>query len=112
VTVSLGKNRREMKQPNDPESVEAIAERLIRLRTALGYADSQAAFAALVEISPQAWNNYETCDRRIDIDQARKVCRKTGVTRDWIYDGNVAGLPLSLAQRLGEPYKGTPRKRA
>ena len=38
---------------------EVIAERLKRLRRALGY-DKARAFCSYVGISDQAWNNYES----------------------------------------------------
>lgn len=85
-------------------SNEAIAERLIRTREALGL--SQAQWCRLTGIAPQAWNNYEQGLNRISIDQAIKVCQATGVTTDWIYRGLMsAGLPMQLQIGLQQSRK-------
>ena len=89
-----------MRTRQDPESVDAIASRLIALRGALGYAENQIGFATLVGISPQAWNNYERSRNRINLEQAMKVWRATGATLEWIYAGVASGLPVSLAEAL------------
>ncbi|MGB3026902.1 helix-turn-helix transcriptional regulator [Paradevosia shaoguanensis] len=77
----------------------AIGGRLIKLRTALGVPTS-AAFAAMVEITPQALNNYERGRGRPNLDQALRIVAKTGVTLDWIYLGEISGLSVRLAQVL------------
>jgi transcriptional regulator with XRE-family HTH domain len=81
-----------------PKEINAIAERLILTREALGL--KQAAFARLVGIEPQALNNYESGLRRISVDQAIKICAATGVSLDWIYRGLASGLPVNLATAL------------
>lgn len=78
--------------------LEEIGARLKLLREAMQM--EQAAFARLVGIEPQAWNNYERGFRRISIDQAKKLCATTGVSLDWIYRGIAAGLPINLAAAL------------
>ena len=75
-----------------------IAKRLVALRTALGH--NQSAFAALVEISQPAMNNYETGLRRPELDVAVKILQRTGVTLDWLYLGNRSGLPAHLLAKL------------
>jgi transcriptional regulator with XRE-family HTH domain len=80
--------------------IQEIAERLKQLRQAMRL--EQAAFARLVGIEPQAWNNYERGFRRISIDQAKKLCATTGVSLDWIYRGISSGLPINLATALQE----------
>jgi len=75
-----------------------IARRIIALRTALGH--NQKAFAALVEISQPAMNNYEKGVRRPELDVAVKILQRTGATLDWIYLGDRSGLPGRLLQQL------------
>lgn len=75
-----------------------IARRLITLREALGH--NQSAFAALVEVSQPAMNNYEKGIRRPDLDVAINIQLRTGVTLDWIYLGKRDGLPGRLLERL------------
>jgi transcriptional regulator with XRE-family HTH domain len=79
----------------DPESVRAIAKRLIATRVALGL--NQAEWCRRVGISPQAWSNYESARNRINHDQALRVCKAIGVSLDWIYRGEASILPHNLA---------------
>lgn len=92
-----------------PTSREAIAERLKLTRMACS--PSQAAFAKLTGISTQAWNNYEKDVNRISLDQARKLCERIGVTLDWIYRGEMYGLPMKLAADI-QKIAAEPAKRA
>lgn len=73
----------------------------MRLRIALGHEHSAAGFARLVDMTPQAWNNYETGKRRISLDEANKIVRKFGIGLDWIYYGAEDRLPLHVAKALG-----------
>jgi transcriptional regulator with XRE-family HTH domain len=75
-----------------------IAKRLVALRTSLGL--NQVAFAALVEISQPAMNNYERGIRRPDLDVAVRIHQRTGITLDWLYLGNRSGLPGHLLAKL------------
>lgn len=75
-----------------------IAKRLIALRDALG--KNQSAFAAMVEVSQPAMNNYEKGLRRPDLDVAIRIQVRTGVTLDWIYLGKRDGLPTRLLELL------------
>lgn len=88
------------RRPQSVTDVEAIARRL-RL-TRLSSRLTQAAFSRHVGINSQAWNNYETADRRISLEAALRVCVATGATLDWIYRGITSGLPLSLATTIAE----------
>jgi transcriptional regulator with XRE-family HTH domain len=92
--------------PPRSDSIDAIGERLRLIRIAYGYAQgrdremSQVEFAALAGISKQGWNNAETGDSRIGIDSAMAVTRRTGVPLDYIYFGNLAGLPHAIAVEI------------
>jgi transcriptional regulator with XRE-family HTH domain len=89
-----------------PESNAAIGTRLRSIRLAYGVMQkrerpmSQAEFARLCNIGAAAWNNAETGDNRIGIDAAMSVVRRTGVSLDYIYFGNPAGLPHALAVEI------------
>lgn len=83
---------------NDPYSVEAVAERMRLTRLALGL--TQAAIGRLAGIGAQAWNNNERARGRISLDQALKLCVATGVSLDWIYRGEMRGLPHELAVKI------------
>ena len=79
-------------------SVGAIAIRLRQLMEAMRL--PPAAFARHVGWSPQALNNYLSGTNRLSLDAAFKLRTATGVSLDWIYEGDRAGLPFSLAQSL------------
>ncbi|MBT1154327.1 helix-turn-helix transcriptional regulator [Aminobacter anthyllidis] len=80
------------------KSNKDIAKRLVALREALG--KNQTAFAALIEVSQPAMNNYERGIRRPDLDVAFRIQLRTGVTLDWIYLGKRDGLPGQLLELL------------
>jgi transcriptional regulator with XRE-family HTH domain len=86
------------RRKTEQSGIDAIAERLRLTRQALGL--KQAAISRLTGISTQAWNNYETAKYRISVDQALMVCRATGVSLDWIYRGDMHGLPLRIATEI------------
>jgi transcriptional regulator with XRE-family HTH domain len=84
----------------------STAQRLKRLRLALGYEES-APFARALGITPNRWNNYE---RGFPLPtelalRLRDQCRRdgySGLSLDWIYDGDADNLPVKLAIKLGE----------
>ena len=82
----------------EPTSVEDVAARLRLTREAMGW--SQAELCRRCGISTQTWNNAETADNRISVDEAIKLCRTTGVTLDWIYRGSRVLLPASVLDAL------------
>lgn len=53
-------------------------------------------------IKPNQWSQFTNPDkkRRITVDAAYKLVDEFGLTLDWIYDGDPAGLPNALAQKL------------
>lgn len=90
-------------------SKQAIARRLEALRLAIserlakeqGIPDldlSQAEFARHIGFTVQALNNYLQSVNRIQLDQAIALALRTGITLDWLYLGNPAGLPINLSR--------------
>lgn len=76
------------------------ATRVRLLRESMGYQTSNA-FAAYLGVSAQRWNNVEI-GMPLSRDMAFLLVRKVpGLSLDWLYFGNAAGLPLELAKRLG-----------
>ena len=76
-----------------------IAERLRLTREALGY--TQVEIARLAGASGgQAWNNYESGRRRINVDHALALCQSIGVSLDWIYLGDRRNLHHDLALKI------------
>ena len=87
-----------------------MGARLRLLRAALGL--SQVELCRHIGINAAAWNNVETGDNRIGLDNALQLCRTLGVTLDWIYRGDVSGLPQSLAAEIARvPKRPGPAKR-
>ena len=95
-----------MARPPRPDSAEAIGERLRLIRIAYGTAQghdremSQAEVCRLTGVGRQAWNNAETGDNRIGIDNAMSIVRSIGVSLDYIYFGDRRGLPHALAVEI------------
>jgi DNA-binding XRE family transcriptional regulator len=88
-------------RPLDPRSLEAIGQRLLLSREALGYGDRrQSAFAREISIDPPRYNNWERGNARISIDGAIALCGRFGLTLDWIYLGDRSGLPARIAEQL------------
>lgn len=83
----------------EPESKEAIAERLEVARIALDY-KTQQAFAASISVSAAKWNNYVSARDRISLNVALELCKKHRLSLDWIYRADPTGLPLVLARRI------------
>ena len=95
-----------MAQIPRPDSRQAIGSRLRLVRLAYGRLQgrsrdmTQAEFTQLCHVNRQAWNNAETGDARIGLDSALAVCRQTGVTLDYIYQGSTAAMPHALMTEI------------
>lgn len=76
------------------KSLQDIAMRIDALMRAMRL--NQVTFAAMIEVSQPALNNYLKGLRRPDIDVAMRICAKTGVTLDWLYQGHRETLPAKL----------------
>lgn len=84
------------------DSPEAVGRRVTMLWRALRYATS-ASFAKHLDVSPSRLNNVER-GKPLGIDMAKTICRKVpGVTLDWLYHGNRAGMSYQLARTLDDP---------
>lgn len=85
-----------------------IGERLRLLRLALDMSVA-AQFAAYIGIEPQTYNNWERGRQRPQLDMALLICRRVpGLTLDWIYLGEAAGLPMGLNDKLIEAAASLP----
>ena len=83
------------------ETDQGQAERLSRLRHALGY-PTASAFAQFLNLNQQTYSNYENGFPLSRAAVFRLVQSVPGLTSDWLYFGNSRGLPVDLARRLGE----------
>ena len=107
-----------MAQAEKTDSNEAIGDRLKLVRLAYGalqnplHPMSQAEFCRLCGISRAAWNNAETGDNRIGLDNAKLVRQRTGVGLDYIYEGDMRALPHAIAMEINRLLATKPAKRA
>src|SRR3990167_11555469 len=76
-------------------AVEDIAKRLVATRMALGL--SQAELCRRTGIAANTYNQWEQANGRPGLDGALVLCRTFGITLDWIYLADMAGLPHKLA---------------
>lgn len=79
-------------------SLEAIARRLERTSAALGL--SQSEFADRAGIARNTYNQWEKGKGRPQLDGAISLCNTYNLTLDWIYFGQMAGLPYQVASKL------------
>lgn len=80
------------------KSLNDIGRRITALREVLQL--NKTAFANLIETTQPAVSQYESGTRRPDLDVAQRIRMRTGVTLDWIYEGDRSGLPLRWANAL------------
>jgi transcriptional regulator with XRE-family HTH domain len=81
------------------DRLDEIAERLRRLRLAYGFQQARP-WCQFVGIGETSWNAFERGHRRITLDEALKLCAKTGASLDWIFRGLEYMLPLHVAEKL------------
>lgn len=78
----------------DEMSVTAIAARLVLLRRAMNW--TQTEMARQIGIQLTTWNNYELAVSPIPWQTALKVCAVTGASLDWIYQNQRGLMPVKL----------------
>lgn len=87
--------------PESPESPQAIGKRLKVLRCALNLSQDQIAVSIGMASGSASWSPYERGKDMISAHNAMALCRRYGVTMDWIYRGLWhAGLPFDLAEQM------------
>jgi transcriptional regulator with XRE-family HTH domain len=84
------------------QSEREIAVRLERLRLHLGY-KTQGPFAELCGLGRTAYTQYEAGSRRLTLDAAVNICAATHVTLDWLFLGEIHGLPAMLKDLAKQP---------
>jgi len=93
----------------EPTNTLDVSERLRISREALKL--TQAALCRTTGISTAAWNNAETGDARIGLDNAILLCQATGLTLDWVFRGVRGGLPGPINEAIGRIMDaGEPRQ--
>ena len=77
-----------------------ISERLRLVRSVFGL--TQKEFAELAGLSQPTYTSWESGKNRISVSGAIKLRAKYSVTLDFIYCGNVAGMPEDLLNKLAK----------
>jgi DNA-binding XRE family transcriptional regulator len=86
-----------------------VGARLRLTRGALGFGGrQQAKFAAGAGIPPTQFNNWENDKRAPKIEAAIALCKTYSLTMDWIYRGELSGLPLQIAEKIRRGSSGAP----
>jgi hypothetical protein len=86
----------------DPAGKDAPIARRLRAIMVAEHLPSQDAFAERIGAEKKRLNNA-LVGYPLSIDLAQKIKRAVpGITRDWLYDGEEDGLPVSLRDRLRE----------
>jgi len=90
--------------PNDT-SAEAVAARLKSIRAALNLKPSDA--AKMLGVAQSTWANWEGTPKnppiRLGLEMALRIRRTFSVTLDYLYCGDIGGLPVRMAERLNGP---------
>ena len=92
-------SNRLMKKRRPTKWLDDVADRLERLRKALGF-KSQKSFADAIGVEYQTYNKWAKGDRMPDPMVMSDLHYKFGVSLDWLYAGDMSGLPYHLAQKL------------
>lgn len=88
------------------QTPKQIGERLRLIRIAYGRVIGmqkelgQSELARMCDFGVSAWNNSETGDARIGIDNAIKLRRVTGASLDYIYDDDASKMPHDLMRAI------------
>lgn len=80
------------------KSLKDVGRRITALRKVMDLNKTQ--FAELIGTSQPAVSQYESGVRRPELDVAQRIRMRTGVTLDWIYEGDRSGLSLRWASEL------------
>lgn len=87
-----------MREPWIGRSSKAIGQRLTLTRDALGL--SKKDFALAAQMLANHLGEVEDGKKGIGVDKVRNLKDAFGVTLDWVYDGDIDGLPLKLATAI------------
>ncbi|CAA7621116.1 helix-turn-helix domain-containing protein [Magnetospirillum sp. UT-4] len=81
-----------------PDAMRVIGQRLRATREALGLTQEQLALS--IGVTRTAYTNWERGDRMPDPLAVVRLADRYGVTLDWIYRGQLGGMPHSLATKI------------
>lgn len=82
------------------QSRQEIGRRLKATRLALGLKATEV--CATIDLTKQAWSQYENGNRRPELTPMLAFADRYGVPLDWIYRGQISHLPHDLAGKVME----------
>lgn len=98
-------------QARDPDFKRAVGARLSAAREILSQ-DGQKEFAKFFHVTPQAYSQYETGHRTVNLVYLIDLCNAYNLTLDWFYRGVVASLPMDVAPKIVAAHDKINRERA
>ena len=88
------------RQRRPQDYLVAVGRRLRVTRLALGATAVE--MCREIDAGPKAYSQWENGNRLFDVLAAVRLKERYGVTLDWIYGGDPAGLPARLAKQVRE----------
>jgi antitoxin component HigA of HigAB toxin-antitoxin module len=83
---------------NPVQSVKQISARLAATQAALGLRSAEV--CRQIGITPNRWSQYVNGKRPLTLDVADRLCTTYGLTLDWLYRGNINGIPHAVARKI------------
>lgn len=77
-----------------------VARRLVAVREKLGF-PSQVAFAEKLDLTKSSYNPFETGERPLPMQVAKRIRQRFGVSVDYLLFGDIGQPKEALAQELG-----------
>ena len=89
--------------PYEGTSLDAIGRRLQLVRRVHGMAQNE--FCARAGLATNTYNQYEKGKKRPSVENAIALCEQYGLTLDWIYRGETAGLRFAMSDAINSLRK-------
>ena len=83
---------------SETRSRRSIALRLLQTRTVLNV--GQTDFATKAGLAQNTYNQFERGKRRLSLEAAHALCDEYRLTLDWLFRGDLNGIPHALAKAL------------
>lgn len=93
----------------EPDSDQAVGRRIIALRNRANLQQQQ--LASQLNITKSTLSAYESGDRPLTMESARRLRRRFGVTVDWLMFGDMQATGTALMLSIGPEPADTPAKK-
>ncbi|MCK8788172.1 transcriptional regulator [Roseomonas sp. NAR14] len=93
-------------RPSDPREIEFYEDLAWRLKVAVEAIDRQKGdIADSIGVSQSRMSNWITNQNKPDWFGVAKLCRRYGISADWVLLGELRGLPHEWADRWGSAWE-------